>query len=117
MFYYTQMPRPLQVNAAGTKTGILLIVTSNTWYIINSAKFFTEELRKVFVGMLGKCTKDDVTRMFQPYGPIEDLTMLQDREGISKRCAFIKFASRQQAQRAINEMHGSDIMPVSIRIE
>ncbi len=67
----------------------------------------------MFVGMLGKCTKEDVGRMFQQFGPIEDLTMLQDKDGISKRCAFIKFASRQQAQKAINEMHGSDIMPVS----
>lgn len=84
------MTRPLQVNAAGAKT---------------------EELRKVFVGMLGKCTRVDVERMFQQFGPIEELTVLQDRDGVSKRCAFIKFASRQQAQKAINEMHGSEIMP------
>ena len=63
--------------------------------------------------MLGKSTKDDVARMFQHFGPIEDLTMLHDKDGNSKKCAFIKFASRQQAQKAINEMHGSEIMPVS----
>ena len=82
-------------------------------YMLLIAKSLLEELRKVFVGMLGKCTRVDVERMFQQFGPIEELTVLQDRDGVSKRCAFIKFASRQQAQKAINEMHGSEIMPVS----
>lgn len=73
------------------------------------------ELRKVFVGMLSKtCTEDDVRSMFEPYGMVEEVTVLRDKEGQSKGCAFIKFSNRQQAQTAINKMHGSQVMAVSI---
>lgn len=73
-----------------------------------------EELRKVFVGMLSKsATEEDVGRMFEPYGTVEEVTVLRDKEGISRGCAFIKFSNRQQAQSAINKMHGSQVMPVS----
>ena len=73
-----------------------------------------EELRKVFVGMLSKTVQEDEVRaMFQEYGSVEEVTVLRDKEGNSKGCAFIKFGSRQQAQAAINKMHGSQIMAVS----
>ena len=63
--------------------------------------------------MLSKtASEEDVQRMFQRFGPVEEVTVLRDREGQSKGCAFIKFSSRQQAQQAINEMHGSEIMAV-----
>ena len=76
---------------------------------------FPEELRKVFVGMLSKAANEDMVRtMFEPFGTVEEVTVLRDKEGTSKGCAFIKFASRQQAQGAINKMHGSQIMPVSL---
>jgi len=68
----------------------------------------------VFVGMLSKtASEEDVQTMFEPYGTVEEVTVLRDREGLSRGCAFIKFANRQQAQAAINKMHGSQIMPVS----
>lgn len=64
--------------------------------------------------MLSKTADDEqVKRMFQRFGQIEELTVLKDKDGYSRGCAFIKFASRQQAQSAINEMHGSEIMVVS----
>ena len=73
-----------------------------------------EELRKVFVGMLSKvANEDDVRLMFEPYGSVEEVTVLRDKDGMSKGCAFIKFSNRQQAQAAINKMHGSQVMPVS----
>ncbi len=63
--------------------------------------------------MLSKtATEEDVGRMFEPYGTVEEVTVLRDKEGVSRGCAFIKFASRQQAQAAINKMHGSQVMPV-----
>ena len=63
--------------------------------------------------MLSKhCTEDDVRSMFEPYGTVEEVTVLRDKEGQSKGCAFIKFSNRQQAQMAINKMHGSQVMSV-----
>lgn len=85
------MTRPVQVKPAGTDA--------------------RSELRKVFVGMLSKTVQEDEVRaMFQEYGSVEEVTVLRDKEGNSKGCAFIKFGSRQQAQAAINKMHGSQIM-------
>ncbi len=72
-----------------------------------------EELRKVFVGMLSKSVQEeDVRAMFQEHGTVEEVTVLRDKDGNSKGCAFIKFGTRQQAQAAINKMHGSQIMMV-----
>lgn len=74
-----------------------------------------EELRKVFVGMLSKtATEDIVHSMFEEFGTVEEVTVLKDKEGHSKGCAFVKFKQRQEAQAAINKMHGSQIMPVCL---
>lgn len=63
--------------------------------------------------MLSKSVQEDeVHAMFQEYGKVEEVTVLRDKEGNSKGCAFIKFGNRQQAQAAINKMHGSQIMAV-----
>ena len=65
--------------------------------------------------MLSKtASEEDIKAMFEPYGKIEEVTVLRDREGVSRGCAFIKFFNRQQAQAAINKMHGSQIMPVRL---
>ena len=110
------MSRPLQVKPAGTdaRSGPLTQKHTLAHFQHKLSLFYVpEELRKVFVGMLSKTSnEDDVRAMFEPYGTVEEVTVLRDKEGMSKGCAFIKFANRQQAQAAINKMHGSQIMPV-----
>ncbi|XP_067282445.1 CUGBP Elav-like family member 3 isoform X1 [Pseudorasbora parva] len=68
--------------------------------------------RKLFVGMLGKQLSDtDVRKMFEPFGSIEECTVLRGPDGASKGCAFVKYQSNAEAQAAISALHGSRTLP------
>ncbi|CAF0749438.1 unnamed protein product [Rotaria sordida] len=88
----TIMSRPIQVKPADSESR-------------------TED-RKLFVGMLNKqMTEENVRTIFEPYGTIEECTILRGPSGDSKGCAFVKFATHNEAQQAIQNVHGSQTFP------
>merc|ERR1719237_206213 len=67
--------------------------------------------RKLFIGMVCKKNdEEDIRHMFDKFGPVEEVTVLRDDQGVSRGCAFVTFASRQIAMVAIKAMHHSITM-------
>jgi len=67
-----------------------------------------EEDRRLFVGMLGKLTTDeDLRNLFSPFGNIESSTILKERDGTSRGCAFVTFTVRKNAMRAVESLDRS----------
>tara|TARA_R110002050_G_scaffold139938_5_gene264508 strand:- start:2391 stop:3125 length:735 start_codon:yes stop_codon:yes gene_type:complete len=64
--------------------------------------------RKLFVGMLAKTSTDDELRtLFEPYGPIEELTVIKHVSGDGKGFGFVKFKNRSSCTKAIAELNGN----------
>ena len=63
---------------------------------------------KLFVGQVPKSMiEEDLAYVFEPYGPIVDLTVIRDRRsGNHRGCAFVTFESGEDAMRVVADMHG-----------
>ncbi|KAM4613951.1 CUGBP Elav-like family member 4 isoform 2-T2 [Polymixia lowei] len=93
------MNRPIQVKPADSESR-------------GGMPFLPSSPPKLFVGMLNKQqSEDDVRRLFESFGGIEECTILRGPDGNSKGCAFVKYSSHAEAQAAISALHGSQTMP------
>jgi len=66
---------------------------------------------KLFVGMLPrKAEEEDVREMFSHFGEIREIYMIRNPDGSSKCAAFLKFANRESAVQAIEQLNGVEVM-------
>lgn len=66
-----------------------------------------ENLVKLFVGQVPpEMTEDDLKSIFLDYGDVKEVIILKNRAtGLSKGAGFIKYATKEEAQAAINALH------------
>jgi len=61
---------------------------------------------KLFIGNLNPTTtQEDLQKNFSPYGKIKEIVLLKDKDGKSKRSAFVKYYTKANAEKAVAEVH------------
>ncbi len=72
----------------------------------------------IFVGNLPfSATEDEIRRLFEPYGTIDRVAIITDREtGRSRGFGFVEMAADARAQDAINELDGTELGGRNLRI-
>jgi RNA recognition motif-containing protein len=66
-------------------------------------------MKNIFVGNLELgTTEDEVRTLFEPYGTVETVTVVRDRDtGHSRRFAFVEMTSDSDAETAIEALNGT----------
>ena len=72
----------------------------------------------IYVGNLShQTTEDDLRQAFETFGQIESVNIIKDRfSGESRGFGFVAMPSKQEAQKAIEEMNGKDLMGRAISV-
>jgi cold-inducible RNA-binding protein len=68
-------------------------------------------VKNIFVGNLNfKTTEDDLRKMFEPYGPVDRISILTDRDtGRSRGFGFVEMANDGDGDKAIAALNGADV--------
>ena len=81
-----------------------------------SARFMAS--KTVFVGNLSWSARhDDLRRLFEAYGPLENVRLMTEREtGRSRGFGFVTFAEEANADKALKELDGKDFHGRPLRV-
>ncbi len=65
----------------------------------------------IYVGNLsGETTEDDLRQAFAAFGQVESVNLIKDKfTGESRGFGFVEMPSKDEAQKAIDEMNGTDL--------
>ncbi|KAL3617202.1 hypothetical protein CASFOL_038949 [Castilleja foliolosa] len=68
---------------------------------------------KLFVGSVPRtATEDDIRPLFDNHGRVLEVALIKDkRTGHQQGCCFIKYATSEEADRAIRELHNQHTLP------
>jgi RNA recognition motif-containing protein len=72
----------------------------------------------IYVGNLSReTTEDDLRQAFEAFGQVESINIIKDRfSGESRGFGFVEMPSKQEAQKAIEEMNGKDLMGRAVNV-
>ncbi len=72
----------------------------------------------IYVGNLShQATEDDLRKAFEVFGQVESANIIKDRfSGKSRGFGFVQMPSKQEAQNAIEQMNGTDLMGRAINV-
>ena len=72
----------------------------------------------IYVGNLShQTTEDDLRQAFEGFGQIESVNIIKDRfSGESRGFGFVEMPSKNEAQNAIEEMNGKDLMGRAVNV-
>ena len=72
----------------------------------------------LYVGNLPfQTTEADLSNLFEPYGEVLSAKVIMDREtGRSRGFGFVEFSSRDDGEKAIAELNGSDMSGRQIKV-
>ena len=72
----------------------------------------------IYVGNLSRqTTEDDLRQAFETFGQVESVNIIKDRfSGESRGFGFVAMPSKQEAQKAIEEMNGKDLMGRAVNV-
>ena len=68
-------------------------------------------MKNIFVGNLNfKTSEDDLRKLFEPYGAVDRVTVLTDRDtGRSRGFAFVEMANTDEGDKAIAALNGTQL--------
>jgi len=72
----------------------------------------------IYVGNLShQATEDDLRKAFEAFGQVESANIIKDKfSGESRGFGFVQMPSKQEAQKAIEQMNGTDLMGRAINV-
>ena len=72
----------------------------------------------IYVGNLNyKVEEDDLRELFDEYGEVSKVTIIKDKmTGQGKGFGFVEMAEQADAQKAIEELDGSEVMGRNIKV-
>ncbi|NQT02720.1 MAG: RNA-binding protein, partial [Planctomycetes bacterium] len=72
----------------------------------------------IYVGNLSnETTEDGLREAFEAFGQVESINIIKDRfSGESRGFGFVEMPSKQEAEKAIEEMNGKDLMGRAVNV-
>jgi len=72
----------------------------------------------IYVGNLSRqATEDDLRQAFEAFGQVETVNIIKDRfSGESRGFGFVEMPSKGEAQKAIEEMNGKDLVGRAVNV-